>query len=64
MNKILTLCDKCSQEMAVGFKTKRLFEVTTELKKACENCGKKGDKYSLARFLIQSKKKGGESSAD
>lgn len=59
MSQILTLCESCAQAMATGYKTKKLTDATTELKKACENCKMKGNKYTLSRYLVQPKKKGG-----
>lgn len=58
MNQILTLCDKCSADLGEGYRLKKLTTATTELKKNCENCGIKGDRFSLSRYLISSKKKG------
>lgn len=60
MNKLLTLCDKCSEEMAFGYRVKKLTTATTELKKNCEKCGMKGGPYTLSRYLISSKKKGAQ----
>lgn len=58
MNRILTLCEKCREAMAESYRVKKLTVATTELKKACENCGMKGSPYVLSRYLIQQKKKG------
>lgn len=39
--RILTLCDKCAEDMKIGgFRVKQISgHTTTEKKKACENCG-------------------------
>lgn len=58
MDKILTLCEKCRAELSIGYKVKPLTAATTELKKACENCGMKGSPYVLSRYLVEPKKKG------
>ena len=58
VDKILTLCEKCREDMEAGYRVKKLTTATTELKKACENCGRKGGPYVLSRYLIQQKKKG------
>lgn len=58
MNQILTLCDKCSSDLSSGYRVKKLTTATTELKKNCEVCGRKGSPYDLSRYLISSKKKG------
>lgn len=41
--RILTLCDKCAEEMKNGgFRVKQINgSTTTERKKACENCGQR-----------------------
>ena len=53
MNTILTLCETCAGLYGESYRAKKLTTATTELKKACERCKKKGDKYTLARYLIQ-----------
>lgn len=58
MDRILTLCEKCQKELDEGYRVKRLTFATTELKKACENCGMKGSSYVLARYMVENKKKG------
>lgn len=58
MDRILTLCEKCRGDMSEGYRVKKITVATTELKKTCEKCGMKGSPYTLARYLIQSKKKG------
>ena len=60
MNQILTLCDKCSADLSEGYRLKKLTNATTELKKNCEVCGRKGSPYELSRYLISSKKKGAQ----
>ena len=55
MNTVLTLCENCAALYGGSYRTKKLAETTTELKKACERCKKKGNKYTLARYLIQRK---------
>lgn len=55
MNTILTLCESCAQTYSESYRTKKLTEATTELKKNCECCNKRDDKYTLARYLISGK---------
>ena len=63
MDKILTLCEKCRAEFDGAYKVRRLTDATTELKKACENCGMKGSPYVLSRYLIYGKKPKGAKGA-
>lgn len=41
--RVLSLCDKCAEEMKIGgFRVKPISgRTTTEKKKACENCGQR-----------------------
>lgn len=55
VDKILTLCEKCRETLAAGYRVKKLTVATTDLKKTCENCGKKCSPYVLSRYLIQQK---------
>ena len=55
MKSILTLCGSCAWLYGESYRMKKLTDATTELKKNCECCKKKGDKYTLARYLIQRK---------
>jgi hypothetical protein len=53
MKVILTLCPKCAEIYSAGYRVKVVPKATTELKKSCENCGRKGG--VLDRYLVQSK---------
>lgn len=56
MNTILTLCHYCAEDYkaAPGMKVKEILLTTTEKKKYCEQCRKKG---SFDQYLVQSGRK-------
>lgn len=58
MSKTVTLCQTCLVTfIQSGFSAERSDDATVEMKKACENCGRKGDRFTLARYAVQAKKR-------
>lgn len=56
--QILTLCDKCAEDMKIGgFRVKQINgRTTTEKKKKCENCGQSFG-GTCKQFIISGKGK-------
>lgn len=55
-DKILSLCPECEKLMQGGFRIRPVMgQTTTEIKRRCENCGKRVDK-TLMKQVILSKK--------
>lgn len=58
MSKTITLCANCLVTfIQSGFSAESSDDAKVELKRACENCGRKGDKFTLARYAVQAKKR-------
>ncbi len=57
MNTILTLCYQCAEtyKATPGMRAKEIPHTTTEKKKCCENCRRKGG--DLSQFYVQSGRK-------
>lgn len=56
--RVLTICDKCAEEMKIGgFRVKLISgRTTTEKKKACEGCGQRMG-GTCKQFIVSGKGK-------